>query len=211
MRVLELFSGSGSIGNAFSQKGWDVVSLDSDVKTDATIKEDILLWDHTVFQPGYFDVIWASPCCAQYSCARRGAKIPRSLDLADSLVKRSLELITYFQPQVWFVENPATGLLKSRPFMEGLPWTDVDYCSYSTWGYRKRTRLWTNSGFVGRLCGGLGTCPNMEGRRRKTTAQQGRNRTSDGLHGHHHSTKQLYRLPEDLCSEIESHCRAVAT
>ncbi len=209
MRILELFSGSGSIGQAFGSKGWEVVSLDSDVKTDALIKENILTWDHTVYPIGYFDVVWASPCCAQYSCARRGAKTPRNLDLADALVKRSLDIVGYFQPQIWFLENPETGLLKTRPFMSGLPWSDVDYCCFSEWGYRKRTRLWNNCGFPQKLCAGPGACPNMEGKRHRTTAQQGRSRTSTGLHGDHHSTKHLYRIPPNLCSEIESRCRAL--
>ncbi len=207
MRVLELFSGSGSIGNTFALQGWEVVSLDSDVKTDALIKTDILEWDHTVFPVGHFDVVWASPCCTQYSCARRGAKTPRNLDLADSLVKRSLEVIEYFLPRFWFIENPTTGFLKDRPFMEGLPFSDVDYCCYSSWGYRKRTRIWTNSGFVGRLCGGRGECPNMEGNRHKSTAQQGRNKTASGLHGEVHSTRLLYRIPASLCEELEASCR----
>ena len=134
MRVLGLFSGSGSVGSAFSSRGWDVVSLDLDPKTDALVKADILTWDHTVFPPGQFDAIWASPCCTQYSCARRGAKTPRNLDLADSLVRRSLEIIEYFQPRVWFLENPTTGMLKDRPFMEGLPFCDVDYCCFCDLG-----------------------------------------------------------------------------
>jgi 16S rRNA G966 N2-methylase RsmD len=42
MKLLELFSGSGSMGKAFAEKGWDVTSLDLDPKTEATIKENIL-------------------------------------------------------------------------------------------------------------------------------------------------------------------------
>ena len=210
MSVLELFSGSGSIGQAFRSKGWEVVSLDLDVKTDATIHTNILTWDFSVYPPGFFQVVWASPCCTQYSCARTSAATPRNLALADSLVKRTLEIIEYFQPLVWFIENPATGLLKTRPFMEGLPWVDLDYCSYSDWGYRKRTRLWTNSGLVGKLCLGKGLCPCMVGNRHRTTAQQGRNKCSDGLYGDHHATKQLYKIPQNLCLEIESLSRALA-
>jgi len=39
MRILELFSGAGSVGKACAERGWDVVSLDKDQKTDATIKD----------------------------------------------------------------------------------------------------------------------------------------------------------------------------
>jgi len=206
MKVLELFSGSGSIGSAFSAEGWEVVSLDLDPKTEADIHENILTWDHKMYPPGFFDAIWASPCCTQYSCARRGAKTPRNLDLADSLVQRSLEIIAYFQPRFWFIENPTTGLLKDRPFMAGIPFTDVDYCCFCNWGYRKRTRIWTNSGLVGSLCRGSGLCPNMEGKRHRTTAQQGRNKTKSGFHGFVCSTKQLYRIPPALCRLVVSSC-----
>ena len=93
MRLLKKGSGTGSVGTAFSSQGWEVVSLDMDPKTEATIHEDIVTWDHATYPPGHFDVIWASPCCTHYSCARRGAKTLRNLALADSFVLRSVELI----------------------------------------------------------------------------------------------------------------------
>ena len=121
MRLLELFSGTGSIGRVFAEKGWEVVSLDSDPRTTPTIVVDIRDWGHTVFPPGYFDMVWASPCCTHYSIARKRAKTPRNLDWADSLVLKTLELIEYFSPSVWFLENPATGYLKTRSFMASFP------------------------------------------------------------------------------------------
>ena len=195
MKLLELFSGTGSVGRAFASAGWEVTSLDSDPKTEATIHEDILTWDFTTYPPGYFDAIWASPCCTHYSCARRGAKTPRNLALADSLVLRSREVINYFNPRVWFIENPQTGLLKDRPVMEGIPFSDVDYCAYCDWGYRKRTRLWNNLNFKGKFCLGKGCCPNMDGNKHKTTAQQGKNRGKEGLYGTILSTRKLHRIP----------------
>ena len=202
MKLLELFSGTGSVGKAFSSQGWEVVSLDSDPKTEANIHEDILTWDFTTYPPGYFDAIWASPCCTHYSCARRGAKTPRNLALADSLVLRSREVINYFNPRAWFIENPQTGLLKDRPFMEGIPFSDVDYCAYCDWGYRKRTRLWNNLNFKGKMCPGRGCCPNMEGKKHKTTAQQGRNRGKEGMYGTHFSQQKLHQIPSNLCLDI---------
>ena len=206
MKLLELFSGTGSVGSAFASAGWEVTSLDSDPKTDATIHEDILTWDYSTYPPGHFDVIWASPCCTHYSCARRGAKTPRNLALADSLVLRSQEIISYFNPHAWFIENPQTGLLKDRPFMHSIPFCDVDYCAYSDFGYRKRTRLWNNIDFQGKLCLGRGCCPNMDGTKHKTTAQQGRNLGKEGLYGTHISQQNLHKIPRFLCCDIVTAC-----
>ena len=43
MRLLELFSGTGSVGKVFKQHGYEVISLDIDNR--ATINTDILNWD----------------------------------------------------------------------------------------------------------------------------------------------------------------------
>ena len=206
MKLLELFSGTGSVGSAFASAGWEVTSLDSDPKTDATIHEDILTWDYSTYPPGHFDVIWSSPCCTHYSCARRGAKTPRNLALADSLVLRSQEIISYFNPHAWFIENPQTGLLKDRPFMHSIPFCDVDYCAYCDFGYRKRTRIWNNINFQGKLCLGRGFCINMDGNKHKTTAQQGTNRGKEGLYGTHISQQNLHKIPRLLCFDIVTAC-----
>ena len=61
IRVLELFSGTGSVGKVARALGYEVISLDL---TDATICCDILKWnDKAAFSVGYFNIIWASPPC----------------------------------------------------------------------------------------------------------------------------------------------------
>ena len=89
MRLLELFSGTGSVGRAF---GWEVTSLDNNPKASPTICSDILQWDYKAFEPGHFDAVWASPCCTEFSIALK--KRPRNLPLGDALVLKTLEVIT---------------------------------------------------------------------------------------------------------------------
>jgi site-specific DNA-cytosine methylase len=202
MRILELFSGTGSMGDVFTNQGWEVIGLDASPKAKANICIDIRLWDYTIFPPGHFDVIWASPVCTHYSVARTYAKTPRNLEWADSLVLKTLEIIEYFKPRCWYIENPQSGLLKTREFMSNLHYTDVDYCRYSNWGYRKRTRIWNNVRFQGCLCLGVGKCESMSGRTHLKTAQRGA-RMKDGERDEQkHSQEQLYKIPPELCLDI---------
>ena len=204
MRILELFSGTGSVGKVFGADGWEVVSLDINKKTNASICADIRTWDYTIFDVCYFDVVWASPVCTHYSRARTNAKTPRDLEWADSLVLRALEIIEYLKPKYWYIENPQTGLLKTRPFMLNLPYTDVDYCRYCDWGYKKRTRIWTNSGYQGRRCLGTGLCASMVGKRHLRTAQRGGRMIDFELEKNRHTQDELYRIPDELISDLNS-------
>jgi site-specific DNA-cytosine methylase len=69
MRLLELFSGTGSVGTVFKEYGWEVVSLDRDMPAD--ISCDIMDWDYKeAYDPHEFDIIWASPPCTEYGRAK---------------------------------------------------------------------------------------------------------------------------------------------
>ena len=130
MRLLELFGGTGSVGEAFRAHVYEVVSLEKDSSFKPTIREDILARDYTCYPTQHIDVVWASPECTQYSIARSNAKTPRNLDYADALVQRALEIIKYFNPRAWYIENPASGLLKTRQVMHLLPCVEVSYCKW---------------------------------------------------------------------------------
>ena len=167
---LELCCGYGSFSYvASTEYGYDTTTIDIDPYFAPTLCVDILNWNYRTFEPGHFDVIWASPPCTQYSNSKRSGV--RNLELADSIVMKCKEIIQYYKPRLWFIENPFTGLLKHRPLLTGLPSYRVDYCAYDRQlGMKKSTMLWTNHPtFVPRTCAGRGQCPSMEGRRHRCT------------------------------------------
>lgn len=154
IKVLELFSGTGSVGRICKHLGWEVISLDLN---NADINTDILDWDYTIFEPGHFDIIWASPPCNTFShlantrigLTTKGIEgivtkeklDERMMNVGVPILEKTLEIIDYLSPETWFLENPQTGRMKE--FMTGYDFFDVDYCQYG-FSYRKRTRIWTN-------------------------------------------------------------------
>ena len=140
---LELFSGTGSFGKVAKELDYNVVSLDLILKADIQI--DIMEWDYKSYPKNSFDIIWASPPCTEYSKAK--SQGIRDIKGANKIVLRTIEIINYFKPLIWFIENPQTSLLKQQPFMKQLEidyyYHDADYCMYGL-PYRKRTRFWTN-------------------------------------------------------------------
>lgn len=169
MKLLELFCGTKSVSKAVGYKFSTVINVDIDPSFHPSICSDILTWDYKVYPVGFFDVIWASPPCQEYSCLNyaRPNKIP-NITLSDQIVQKTIEIIEYFNPSEFFIENPQTGLLKTREFMLGIPFIDVDYCRFSSWGYKKRTRIWTLANVNDNLCLGPNKCKNMVGKAHKS-------------------------------------------
>ena len=221
MRLLELFSGTGSIGKAFRARGHEVVALDIDKKSGADIVADILTWDFTDPALGKFDMVWASPVCTHYSIARRSGG-PPNLEWADSLVNRTLEIISFFMLRgckLFMFENPHSGLLKTRAMVLGIPFHVVDYCQYSGFKYRKRTALWSNiTTFKPRRCD-KNTCHAViAGTARHAESAQDRVQKITMRHAETAQTwgsakfasetdrviprKELYVIPPELCEDI---------
>jgi len=151
VKVLELFSGTGSVGKCCKELGWEVVSVDMILPADHEC--DIMDFDYKQYDKDNFDIVWGSPPCTEYSAMNycRPEKIP-NIQQSNKIVLKTIEIINYFDCEYWFIENPQTGTLKNQPFMKPLNYYDVDYCMYDH-PIRKRTRIWTNKkDWIGKLC-----------------------------------------------------------
>lgn len=200
MKLLELFSGTGSVGKVATQYGFEVVSLDRDM--NAMIKMDIMDWNYKEYPPQYFDVVWASPPCTEYSSAKTVGV--RKIDESNAIVLKVLEIIKYLDPVFFIIENPQSGLLKNQYFMNDIPYDDVDYCKYGM-PYRKRTRLWNNVyGWVPKpLC--KKDCESIVNGRHKEHAQRGPSGKKETWSNQvRHKQKELYVIPPELLVHLFS-------
>ena len=201
MRLLELFSGTGSIGKEFRKLGWHVVSVDLDPEAGADICKSVL--DLSAGEVGHVDLIWASPPCTEYSIARTNAKRPRNYDGADALVRKVLDLADELNV-MYFFENPYSGYLKSRPVVADLDYRVVDYCKYAGPDFphhgRKRTAIWTNTGWIPSRVLCKKDCGYCVGNCHVDIAQRG-GRT--GCRGH--SLNELFAMPPELCADIAAY------
>ena len=212
MKLLECFSGTGSIGRAFRAAGWEVTSLDLDPKSGADIIADICTWQPP--EDAYWDAIWFSPPCTEFSQALTSR--PRRLEEGLKPARRCLELIQQLKPKLWWIENPAALLPKQEDFRE-LPYHIVCYCKYNslanpTHAYRKRTWIATNCPWTPRPpCTKATPCEFLADGRHPECAQRGPQRCKEGLRGRAFSQAQLYSMPAALCAEIaEAATKAVS-
>jgi hypothetical protein len=174
MNVLELFCGTKSVGKVCDKLGWSSVSVDLEKKFKPTHLCNIMDFDYKQYDKNYFDIIWASPPCTDYSQLKKcwyGRKVKKydvlyskelhekEMDESDNLIKKTLEIIDYFNVKYWFLENPLSTL-KDREVLKHKDYYLVDYCMYSDWGYKKRTCIWTNKkNWNNKLCDN--NCGNM--------------------------------------------------
>ena len=208
MKILELFSGTRSIGRAFEANGHEVYSIDYDTQFDADWHQDIefVTAQDILERFGKPDVIWASPDCTSYSVAaisthRRKNQETGNLDpvsdyakKCDRVNKNMMKMIKELNPKYWFIENPRGGMRKME-WMQGLPRYTVTYCQYGD-ERMKPTDIWTNH-------------PNPEfkppcknGDPCHVRAPRGARTGTQGIKG----AKDRSRIPEQLCNHIANIC-----
>jgi len=204
MKVLELFAGSRSIGKEAEKQGCKVFSTDLVNFNNIDYVIDILKFDYSIvpFKP---DMIWASPPCTGFSIASCGchwtggkyAYIPKTktAKLGIELVKKTLEIINYYDPGSWFIENPR-GLLRKMPFMQNYKRNTVTYCQYGN-DCMKPTDIWTNNNIwiPKPMCKNGASC--------HISAPRGSKKGTEGKKNAFEKSK----IPKNLCAEIITACK----
>lgn len=157
--LLELFSGTKSVGRVFEKAGWDVLAVDNSEVRSPDVCASLLDWDYrSALTPTLPTALWASPPCTTWSLATQKHRqlpdlAPRTLLAveAELLVWRTLEIVHYLTAEHerrgtafhWAIENPQGRLRHFSP-MQALPRASVDYCMLGR-PYRKRTDVWTST------------------------------------------------------------------
>jgi hypothetical protein len=134
--IISLFDYSGNWPSHYKQAGYDVIQVD--------IKHDIDILSLTRSDlPGKAHGVLAAPPCTDF--AGSGAQYWKAKDqdgrtaASLQLVDKTLEIISWTNPEFWALENPVGRLKTLRPQL-GEPWY------FQPWWfgdpYTKKTGLW---------------------------------------------------------------------
>ena len=198
MKVLELFSGTGSVSKVCEELGYEVVSVDISNKFhQPTHLIDILNFDYKQYKVGEFDIIWSSPPCRTFSSMRFLTKTNKEilLDIVNEGLPpllKTLEIIDYLKPKYYFIENPMNS--KMKEYLKKRSCRIISYCQYG-YDYQKNTRIWTNKEFVPKRCT-KATCKYYGNHPNKI----GTTRTGDSKKMQ--QLKKKYSIPADLIKDL---------
>ena len=147
IKTLELFAGSKSFSKVADTLGFETFSIDNINYEKIDLVKDIefLQKKDIHFIP---DIIWISPPCTSFSIAgiryHRNGQFPISnfAKKSDRLLKKCLEVISWFPNAIFYIENPR-GMLRKMDYMKKLNRKTICYCKYGD-NRMKPTDIWTN-------------------------------------------------------------------
>lgn len=150
MKLLELFSGQGTISQTFTKHGFETYRVDWSHEVEAELHCDVAsltVQDIIKLCGGVPDVVWASPQCTTYSIAthRHRTKANGLQPMTDTAkyddrvnwkLWQLIDDLVAAGTQIYFVENPR-GRYRHMPFVEGRDRKTVTYCAYGRRGNYK--------------------------------------------------------------------------
>jgi hypothetical protein len=209
VRVLDLFSGTGSSTQAFHDLGHTVVRVELDARHQAESHANVMdLTPEIVIAllGGPPDFVWASPPCTAFSVASIGTHWggghrvyepkTEAARQSQALVSHTVALIRALNPKGWLMENPR-GVLRKLASVAGLHRWTVTYCAYGD-ERMKPTDLWGHlPGWTPRpMCRNGASCHVAAPRGAKTGTQ--------GRKGAVNRSRVPYALSLEVCLAAEA-------
>ena len=139
--VLSLFDFSGNWSRPYREAGYNVIQI------DLKLGRDILTWDYKIETS--VDIILAAIPCTDYSLSGRKWFKEKDMDgrtaASQQLVAKVKEILDYFNPKIWCVENPMSRIHKLNPWMGDVRFKFNPYDFGDP--YQKMTWLWGKFNF----------------------------------------------------------------
>ena len=141
--ILSLFDLTGTWSEPYKKNGYEVIRIDIQNGID------ILEWDYSKIDRSKVYGILASVPCTDYavSGARWFAEKDKDgrTEQSQKLVNKTKEIIEYFNPKFWVIENPISRIHNLNPWM-GKPKMYFHPYEFANYGYdefySKKTSLW---------------------------------------------------------------------
>lgn len=201
MRVVELFSGTGTLSRIARARGHRTLTVD--LYEEADLQADILQLsadDIAEAIGGPIDMLWASPICTGFSVAAIGRNWTKHDDgsfspktdsarLSQALLEKTVELIRELKPRSWFIENPR-GMARKMACVQELERATVTFCQYGE-TRMKPTDIWFDADWQPRPACKNGDPCHVRAPRGSMTGTQ-------GIRG----ALLRAKLPEQLCAEV---------
>jgi hypothetical protein len=207
MRVMvELFSGTAKMSEAFRNRGWTTYTFDNDPIHEPDFCMDILDVTPAMIRDLKPDVIWAGVDCSCFSPLTLGVywnpdKTPNERNYGIDLLRHTVKLIEAGSPTFWAIENPV-GMMRHQPEVKSWARYEIWQCQYGL-DFAKPTDLfgYLPPSFYPKKCRrkGIGNdpdCPHV--------AAPAGSRT--GIQNPDLSKIERASYPIELCRQISNHC-----
>lgn len=130
--LISLYDRTGNWSCPYREAGWKIMQI------DIQNGSDIMEWDYKSFDRGVNRVIIlaAQPCDRYALCGNRhkaGKLFNGEFDEAQKLVAKTKEIIDYFNPFAWVLENPRTDIHKKNEWIGQRPKFTFDPCDFAGW------------------------------------------------------------------------------
>lgn len=138
--IISLFDYSGTWVEPYRNHGYDIIQVD--IKNGI----DILTWNYKWLKSwNVYGILSANPC-TDYALSGARWFSQKDITYSNCLVDKTREIIEYFNPHFWVVENPMSRIHKIHTWLGDIKFK-FNPCDFAGYGfpeerYNKQTWLW---------------------------------------------------------------------